>query len=130
MSSNSNVIAFPKPHKNLPKQITVDEVNQNVEMMHHYHIQETISTLVPIIFNQLDIAGFYFHDEDDDCDDNLKDGTFVVEALRSMMLKYYDMPHPFQRIANTVFEEVDEEESTVKIVDELHLKLKDKSEEQ
>jgi hypothetical protein len=92
-----------------------------MEMMRHYHIQETIQNLVPMIFNQLDIAGFGLIEDDIDID--VKDGALIVEALRSLMLKHYDMHHPFQQVAESIFVPHPKEEGAFKIVDKLELEL-------
>ena len=62
MNSN-NVVVFPKENKNIKKIISIEEINKNVEQMSLFHIQESIASLVPIIFTQLDIAGFSPTDE-------------------------------------------------------------------
>lgn len=124
----NNVVTFPKKNANL-KEHNIEDIHHNLEMMKQYHIQETILNLTPIIFNQLDIAGFGITDDDDISD--LKDGAFIVEALRSYMCKYYGAFHPFQIIAENVFEQQknkDDQES-YKIVDEINLNLKDPEEE-
>lgn len=120
MKTSNNVVSFPKRHAN--PDITLEDIQQNMDMMKHYHIQETITTLVPIIFNQLDIAGFGLVEEDVDLD--IKDGALVVEALRSMMMKHYDMHHPFQQVAEAIFEPHPTEEGAFKIVKKLDLELK------
>lgn len=120
MNAN-NVVSFPKG-KTVSKDITLEDIQHNMDMMRHYHIQETIQNLVPIIFNQLDIAGFGLIEDEEDLD--VKDGALIVEALRSLMLKHYDMNHPFQQIAEAVFIPHPTEEGAYKIVDKLELTLK------
>lgn len=120
MTSN-NVVSFPKG-KNANKDITLEDIQHNMDMMRHYHIQETIQNLVPMIFNQLDIAGFGLIEDDVDLD--VKDGALIVEALRSLMLKHYDMHHPFQQVAEAIFVPHPKEEGAFKIVDKLELELK------
>lgn len=127
MNSN-NVIVFPRENKNIKKMISIEEINENVEQMNLYHIQETISNLIPIIFTQLEIAGFY--PDEEDLENDIKDGAFFVEALRSMLCKHYDIYHPLQRVTEQLFEEDETEDGALKIVDELHINLReDKSEE-
>lgn len=120
MSSN-NVVSFPKG-KSTSKDITIEDIQHNMDMMRHYHIQETIQNLVPMIFNQLDIAGFGLIE--DDVDHDIKDGALIVEALRSLMLKHYDMHHPFQQVAEAIFIPHPKEEGAYKIVNKLELELK------
>jgi len=127
MNSN-NVIVFPRENKNIKKMISIEEINENVEQMNLYHIQETITNLIPIIFTQLEIAGFY--PDEEDLEDDIRDGAFFVEALRSMLCKHYDIYHPLQRVTEQLFEEDESEDGSLKIVDELHVNLReDKSEE-
>ena len=122
MHSN-NVVAFPKAYGG-PKteKITVEEVTRNVEMMQHYHIQETIANIAPMIFNQLDIAGFSLPDDEEDLD--IKDGALIIESLRSLMCKHYDLYHPFQLISENVFYPDEEETGALKIVKTLNIELK------
>lgn len=118
----NNVIAFPKANLKIEKELkTVEDIQRNVDMMKHYHIQETILNLAPIIFNNLDIAGFGLSDEETD---DVKDGALIIEALRSYMCKYYGEYHPFQIIAENVFIPKDDEEGAFKIVEELAIDLK------
>lgn len=119
MTSN-NVVSFPKG-KDANRDITLEDIQHNMDMMRHYHIQETIQNLVPMIFNQLDIAGFGLIE--DDVDHDVKDGALIVEALRSLMLKHYDMHHPFQQVAEAIFIPHLKEEGAYKIVDKLELEL-------
>ena len=122
----NNVITFPKQNMNLEKALKIEEINHNMDMMIEYHIQETILNLAPIIFNHLDIAGFGLSSDDDD---DIKDGAFLIEAIRSMLYKHYDAFHPFQVIAENIFEEPEDENSPYKIVDKINLDLKDPEEE-
>lgn len=119
------MIAFPKSNAKISKDNkTMENIQQNMDMMKHFHIQETILNLAPIIFNHLDIAGFGLDDDEEDND--VKDGAFIIESLRSYMCKYYDIYHPFQRIAENIFEpKEDDEEGSFRIVDELTLDLKE-----
>lgn len=121
MESN-NVVVFPKPYHGPKGEIvTPEEVIKNVEMMKLYHIQETIGTIAPIIFNQLEVAGFNISDEETT---DIKDGAFIIEALRSMMCKYYGIYHPFQQISENVFSPDNEEIGALRIADSLNLELK------
>ena len=124
---SNNVILFPKENKNLKNIISIDEINHNVEQMYLYHIQETITNIIPIVFNKLEISGFLVEEEDDD---NLKDGAFIVESLRSFMCKHYGIYHPFQKITDNVFEEDLSDEGNLKIVDSICLELKDEQSEE
>jgi hypothetical protein len=117
----NNVVSFPKQN-NRSKDKSIEEVQNNINMVRHYHIQETIASIAPIIFNQLEVAGFVLSEDDED-EENLKDGAFLVESLRSIMCKYYGIYHPFQQIAESVFIPDDEEDGALRIVETLNLAL-------
>lgn len=116
---NNNVILFPKKNANVKSVLDQKEIEKNVETLKHYHIQETIATIAPHIFNQLDLAGFELGEDSN----SIKDGAFIVESLRSMMCKYYGIYHPFQQIASNVFMPDKEDLSVLKIAETLNLKL-------
>lgn len=120
MDSN-NIISFPKPYIGPKSTIDTEEITRNLEMMKHYHIQETIMNIAPMIFNQLDVAGFDFSDEEAI---DIKDGAFVVESLRSIMCKHYGLYHPFQQLSENVFFPDKEEIGALKIADSINISLK------
>jgi len=124
MQSN-NVIIFPKQY-NGPELPSLDEIVQNTDMMKHFHIQETINNLVPLIFTQLDIAGFEFEDEEEtDSIESIKEGAFLVESLRALMCRHYGMYHPFQEIWNEVFDyDSSYSEPTLKIKEKIDIDFK------
>lgn len=127
MTSN-NVIAFPKKIEGNPKVSNIEEINQNLQQMRMYHIQEAILQLAPIIFNQLDVAGFGISEDDEG--EDIKDGALIIESIRSYMCKYYGVFHPFQVVAEAIFSpKEDEEDGAFKIADKLDLDLKNPEEE-
>lgn len=121
MNSN-NIVSFPKQYSGPKEIINKEDITKNLDMMKQFHIQETIVNVAPMIFNQLDISGFVF--DDDDTPENLKDGAFIIESLRSIMCKYYGIYHPFQKLSEEIFYPDDKEPDTLKIVDEINIKLK------
>lgn len=56
--SSNNVVTFPKTKipSNMPT--TIEEIEDNMDMIRQIHIQETIETVMPILFDQISIAGF------------------------------------------------------------------------
>ena len=121
MDSN-NVIVFPKKNMNPNMEYSsFEEIDKNVEMMKHYHIQETIANIAPMIFNHLDVAGFDLSDEDAT---GIKDGAFIVESIRALLCKHHGMYHPFQLLAENVFIPDEEESGALRITEHLNLELK------
>jgi len=119
---SNNIIQFPKANLRAPvEEVVMEDITRNVESVKHYHIQETIANLAPIIFNTLEVAGFGISDDDNT---DIKDGAFIIESLRSLMCKYYDIYHPFQQIAENVFSPDKEEVGALRIADSLNIELK------
>lgn len=109
MDSSNNVIRFPKapqPSYNVvaaPQ--SIEEVEETVDVVRQVHIQQTLEQVIPMLFDNLALAGFQPVDEME----FLKDGALVVEATRAFLNKVYGMSHPLQIIAENLFEQVDSE---------------------
>lgn len=119
----SNVIEFPRSSKRVQQNVpplSVEKVKENLDSLKHSHIQETISIIAPILFQNLSLAGFELIDEDDAS--SIKDSAFLIEAIRSILFKYYGLDHPFQKISENVFKT--EENGLLSITDTLELVLK------
>lgn len=129
MQSN-NVVAFPKQY-NGPAVPSLDEIVENTDMMKHFHIQETINNVIPMLFNQLDIAGFEFDDEEEaTSEESLKEGAFIVESLRALMCRHYGIYHPFQEVWNNMFipDITPQGEPMLRIVDKINIEFKKREE--
>ncbi len=87
------------------------DIKENIEMLRAVHIEETIASMAPAIFSHLEIAGFFIPEDDD----MYKDGTMIIESIRSLMLKLYGESHPFQKIAEEIFQ-IDEKTGDVGFV--------------
>lgn len=116
----NNIILFPRSPKNnngiIPPS-SIEEVEDNVSAMKNIHIQEALEHVVPKLFENLAILGFIPEDETI----FIKDGALIVESVRAFLLKLYDMEHPLQLIADSIFTESDdtgglEVSSKVKII--------------
>lgn len=105
-TTSNNVIQFPrKPTDKIVAPQTVEEVIDSVESIKQLHIQETLETVVPILFDKLAAASFQPENELE----FMKDGALIVESIRSFLLKLYDVNHPLQLIAEHLFEQIDED---------------------
>jgi hypothetical protein len=128
MQSN-NVIMFPKQYHG-PAAPSLDEIIENTDMMKHFHIQETLNNLIPLIFTHLDIAGFEFEDEEDAASmESIKEGAFLVEALRALMCRHYGIYHPFQDLWEKIFQyDSSKTEPVLRILDKIDIEFKKKDE--
>ena len=104
MTKENNVIQFPNRGRVVtPAVPTKEELAMNVSMIKYNHINETLETVIPILFHNMDLAGFHLVPIEEDDDPNIRDGALIVESIRSIMCKYYDIQHPFQQLADTMF---------------------------
>jgi len=105
MNAANNVILFPSKNNKYNGPQTIEEVDESVNMVKQFHIQETIETIVPSLFDQLNIAGF-MPDEDDE--EVLKHSAMVVESIRSLLCMIRGINHPLQLIADNLFVQTDD----------------------
>ena len=110
----NNVIQFPKTNVNTNNisNPTIEDINKNIEQTKFYHIQETMQSVLPLIFNQIEVAGFAFQNGNIETE---KHTAFMIEGIRSFLCHYYKIYHPFQDIYNDVFSVVSEEENIFKL---------------
>ena len=98
-----NVIPFPKNNK-IPADF--EEVDDKILQIKNHHINDTLQSVIPILFSYLETGGFDFDVEEDEAldDPNIKDAAFIVEAIRSLLCKHHGIDHPFQQISERIFE--------------------------
>jgi hypothetical protein len=60
--------------------------------------------LMPMLIRNMELAGFHIVLPEDEEDKNIKDVALIVESLRSLMCKYYEIKHPFQDISEEIFQ--------------------------
>lgn len=105
MSTSNNVIIFPTKNNKYNGPQTLEEVDESMDLVKQFHIQEAIETIVPSLFDQLNIAGFQ-PDEDDE--EVLKHSAMVVESIRSLLCMIRGINHPLQLIADNLFVQTDD----------------------
>jgi hypothetical protein len=103
-----NVIPFPRKRQSPLGEMapqSMEEVEDTVDVVRQAHIQQTLEQVIPMLFDNLALAGFQPSDEMV----FLKDGALIVEAARSFLNKVYGMSHPLQIIADNLFVQLDSE---------------------
>ena len=101
MENSNNVIEFPRKRFTLsdaPQ--TLEEVDESVDLVKKSHIQDTLELVVPMLFDNLTIAGFNPSEEDPVL---LKDGALIAESIRSLLCRLYDIDHPLQTLSSGLF---------------------------
>jgi hypothetical protein len=92
---SNNVISFPtKNINNNPE--TLEDVEDNIENIKMYHVQRTVETIIPWLFDCVTASGF--EPSDEETGDEVYAG-FMVESIRALLYKSCDMYHPFHGIA-------------------------------
>lgn len=116
-----NVIEFPT-RKKQDTEPTLETVALNLSMVKMNHINDTLSTILPILFNSISIAGFdVVPSEDDEEPINIKESALIVEAVRSILCKHYDIEHPLQEVADAFF--IEKDDGSITISDHLDINL-------
>lgn len=126
--NKSNVIVFPR--ENLRQQpMTETDIANSVNMVKYNHVAETMSIIIPMLFNNIELAGFNIIPDEDEIDENIKDGSLLVESIRSLLCKYHGIKHPFQELAETVF--LNQDDGTLLLNKKIEIELQqDESEEE
>ena len=107
----SNVIAFPKTKLNCPPTNMV-QLLESVEATRKEHIEYVIDDVLSMVFSRTFDEGFNLGG--DEC---MKSTAMLVETLRSALYHTIDIHHPFQEVAETLFNDEDEEEINEESVD-------------
>ena len=118
---SNNVVQFPRG--NAIQHIATDpESVQNLTLLKINHIGETLSFIIPQIFKSIELAGFDILPEtQEEEDEYMKDNLMLVEAIRSLLSKYYDVDHPLQEVSEKMF--IRKEDGTVSITSNLNIKF-------
>lgn len=103
---SNNIIIFPRQKELPPLPIPASDINvkENVQNLYRNNIDSVVAVLTDFILDQLAVAGFRF---DFTTDEYLKDLCLVVESLKSILYKYYQMDHKLQKISEEIFEKKD-----------------------
>ena len=99
---SDNVIMFPVKG-NPPVRVSAEKITTDMKMVKFNHINEALETIIPMLFNNITIAGFDILPEEEEDDENIKDNALVVESIRSILCKYYKLNHPLQEVAEEFF---------------------------
>jgi hypothetical protein len=117
---SAQIISFPIKNPRTPTSSVDPQLA--VDTMKSQHVHETLLAISPMLFERLHAAGFDFAEFKSE--DELKYGSFLIEAMHSLLNKYYGLYHPFQTVAEQIFIR-EKEDGDFSVTDELHLKFVD-----
>lgn len=92
-----NIIKFPKKNS---RQEEMTDVVKNISQLSDMMIEETFEMLSISFMNHMDMAGFDISKDED----TYKTFCFLMETLRSFVLKYYGKEHMFHELADNCIE--------------------------
>jgi hypothetical protein len=95
----SNVIPFPKPHKNFALAASLQEMMEQATKNKIEFVSFLSGEVTEELFYKLSIMGFTFDDETFN-----KDLVLVMEAVRSIMLKSLGISHGLQLAAEKLID--------------------------
>lgn len=116
----AQIIDFPIRNARIKPTPPMDEdaVMAGVDSMKLTHVNETLAAAAQMIFERFHAAGFDFSEFKSE--NELKYGSFLVEAMHSLLCKYYDVYHPFQDVAEKIFTRDENDEFTIASEIQLH----------
>ena len=132
MPTTDNIISFPKKNTetediNINAQSNLNDlktkIDDNIELMKIYHINQSMEFIISVIFTQLQIAGFNIIENSNV---NFKDNAMIVESIRSLLMKTHGLYHPIQVVAENILVKNEDSENgdDYKIPDVLNISLK------
>lgn len=102
---SNNVITFPRsPKQQLIENIpSIEEAVMNLQIMKEEEMENVVEMLCSAYIDTLEMAGFNVTQEAN----IMNEVCFMMEAVRSIVSKYYGIDHVFQSLAAECFTIVD-----------------------
>ena len=94
----SNVVQFPKERLAAPPQ-SIEEMQDSISTMRKEHVDNLMDMMIPSVLNLFETNGM-----DVENDVYVKDSALVIESIKALMYKYYNLEHPLNFIAETCFD--------------------------
>lgn len=102
----NDIVQFPKTFKTHPDNqsddtfTSIEDVDNRMYAVKAYHITEVSTHLAETFFNGLQICGFPLDLENMETH---KDIAFLMETMKSMMMRHYGMTHPLHSFVEEKF---------------------------
>lgn len=94
----SNVVQFPVERLNVPPQ-SIEEMQDSISIMRKEHVDNLMDMMIPSVLTLFETNGM-----DVETEAYVKDSALVIEAIKALMYKYYNLEHPLNFIAETCFD--------------------------
>jgi hypothetical protein len=97
----SNVIPFPREHIRPHLLSELIDINETRKDLFKENADTITQITVDFILNNMGSVGIIFDfNEDPRC---MKEFALVIESLKSLLYKYYELEHPMQLVAENAF---------------------------
>jgi hypothetical protein len=94
----SNVVRFPVERQNAPPQ-SIEEMQDSISIMRKEHVDNLMDMMIPSVLMLFETNGM-----DVETEAYMKDSALVIESIKALMYKYYNLEHPLNFIADTCFD--------------------------
>lgn len=102
-----NVVLFPGLKRESPPQ-TVEEIVDRVTQTRKDHVEGVLHDLIPEFMHLFGSYGL-----DINSDNNIKDVAMIVESIKAMIMRQYNLPHQFHEMVDSIFDFSYNEDNTV-----------------
>lgn len=102
-----NIIFFPGMKRESPPQ-TIEEIVDRVTQTRKEHVDSVLYDLVPELMHLFGSYGL-----DVSSNENIKDVAMIMESIKSMIMRQYNLSHPFHEMVDNIFDFSYNDDSTV-----------------
>ena len=103
-----NVILFPGFRREDAPPQNLDEIVDKVTQTRKEHVAGVMNDMIPDIINMFGAYGVDIND-----DKYVKDVALVMEGIKSLLHRQYNLEHPFHNMVDNIFEFRYNEDSTI-----------------
>lgn len=103
-----NVIVFPGFRREDAPPQNLDEIVDKVTQTRKEHVAGVMNDMIPDIINMFGAYGVDIND-----DKYVKDVALVMEGIKSLLHRQYNLEHPFHNMVDNIFEFRYNEDSTI-----------------
>lgn len=102
-----NVVLFPGMRRDAPPQ-SIEEITDRVTQNRKDHIEEVMYQIIPEM-----IYMFGSHGLDVNSDEYIKDVAMIMESIKSLASRQYQLEHSFHSMVDNIFDFSYNEDNTV-----------------
>jgi len=103
-----NVILFPGVKRDEAPPQNLDEIHDKVTQTRKEHVAGVMNDMIPDIINMFGAYGVDIND-----DKYIKDVALVMEGIKALLHRQYNLEHPFHNMSDNIFEFRYNEDSTI-----------------